>query len=316
MLVVACGASGQRPAEGSDEKTEQQATPSTESAPSAPMGQSVAAFEQDSVGFLSAIPLDVSERAKGLITSTPDDTEFARALRVRVTVAQGSKDAGELSRRSKIPVVNGTFQISDLSKLGSRDAPRKGDRKSSFVIDYEEASFKPAAEEFEKSGKKRSPDAISAFAGEYIKEKSYARSFDVASKVAMTRSGDCTEHAVLTAALLRRFGFDARVVFGIVLVGVSGPDLGPDVRAFGHAWVERHDRSGWRIVDAALGGAECTTGRSLPTVCGVPDGVARRLAYLPMNLLKDESASYGRALMDEVGVESVVALEVDANGTR
>jgi hypothetical protein len=280
------------------------------------MGQSIAAFEQDSVGFLSAIPLDVSERAKSLIATTPDDAEFARALRVRVTVAQGSKDAGELSRRSKIPLVNGTFQISDLSKLGSRDAPKKGDRKSSFVIDYDEASFKPAAEEFEKSGKKRSPDAISTFAGEYIREKSYARSFDVASKVAMTRSGDCTEHAVLTAALLRRFGFDARVVFGIVLVGVSGPELGTDVRAFGHAWVERHDRGGWRIVDAALGGAECTTGKSLPTVCGVPDGVARRLAYLPMNVLRDESASFGRALMDEVGVESVVALEVDTNGTR
>jgi hypothetical protein len=280
------------------------------------VGQSVAAFEQDSVGFLSAIPLDVSERAKGLIAETPDDAAFTRSLRVRVTVAAGSKDAGELSRRSKIPVVNGTFQISDLSKLGSRDNPKKGDRKSSFVIDYEEPSFKPALEELEKSGKGRSPDAISSFAGEYIHEKSYARSFDVASKVATTRSGDCTEHAVLTAALLRRSGFDARVVFGIVLVGVSGPDLDPEVRAFGHAWVERHERGGWRIVDAALGGAECTTGKSLPTVCGVPAGVARRLAYLPMNVLKDESASYGRAMMDEVGVESVVAIEVDANGTR
>jgi hypothetical protein len=43
----------------------------------------------------------------------------------------------------------------------------------------------------------------------------------------------------------------------------------------------------------------------------LPPGVKVRLAYLPINVLRDESASFGRALMDQTGVETIVQLNVD-----
>jgi hypothetical protein len=258
--------------------------------------------------FMSSIPVQVSPRARELVTRSTTDDEFARALRVRVEVMQAYKDLGELSRRTHIPLVNGVFQLSDLSRLGSHEAPSKRDRASSFVVDYAEARFGDAARELEESGDAHSPAAVAAFADRYISEKTYVHSFDVASRVALTHAGDCTEHAVFTTALLRRFGFTARVVLGIVLVGVSEHSAEPKVLAFGHAWVERYDHDRWSIVDTALGrgydaGAAATR--------GLPADASVRLAYLPINVMKDESASYARTLMDQVGVDSVLGVEID-----
>jgi hypothetical protein len=267
-------------------------------------------------GFLSSIPTRVSDRAKAMIATSSGDEDFGRTLRVRLDVMRGYKRIGELSRRSKLPLVNGTFQIADLSQLGSRDTPTKADRASSFVIDYEEQSLTLPAGELEKAGSVRDPGKIARFVGDYIGDKTYARSFDVASRVATTRSGDCTEHAVLTAALLRRFGFDARVILGIVLVGVTGGKNAPTLNAFGHAWVEHYDQGRWHIVDAALGGPECATSSVSPTVCGVPAGRTRRLAYLPINAVKDESISYSRALMDQPGVDGILRVDVDVAAAK
>jgi hypothetical protein len=268
-------------------------------------------FQPDEALFLSAIPLRVSEGVKDLIVASKTDTEFASALRVRLAVMRSYKDLGELSRRAKLPVINGTFQISDLSHLGSRDTPTKHDQASSFLIDYGEASFSAPVAELERSGQAGSPDAIASFAGRYISEKTYSHSFDIASRVATSHAGDCTEHAVFTAALLRRFGFKARVVLGIVLVGVAAPGNEPRLSAFGHAWVERYGGGQWQIVDAALGHGDGPSDPARPTVTAPPAEASVRLVYLPINLLKDESPSYARALMNEVGTESVTGLEVE-----
>jgi hypothetical protein len=262
-------------------------------------------------GFLSSLPIRSSGRVRALISTSASDEEFGRSLRVRLDVMRSYKAVGELSRRSRLPVINGMFQISDLSLLGSRDPPTRANRESSFVIDYREQSLELPAAELEKASGTSTPRKIARFVGDYITEKSYARSFDVASRVASTRSGDCTEHAVLTAALLRRFGFDARVILGIVLVGVASGDAAPTLKAFGHAWVEHHDQGRWWIVDAALGGPECATSSAPSTVCGIPAGATRRLAYLPINAIKNETASFSRALLDEPGVDSVLGVEVD-----
>jgi hypothetical protein len=264
--------------------------------------------------FLSAIPIRASERARGLVVKSASDDDWARGLRVRVEIMAAYKDLGELSRRAKLPVVNGTFQISDLSTLGSRDRPTKRDQASSFVIDFEEASFKAPVAELEQSGRTGSPEAIATFAEAYISEKTYAHSFDIASRVATSRAGDCTEHAVFTTALLRRFGFKARVVFGIVLVGLVDAGSEGQILAFGHAWVERYADGRWQIVDTALGRPASASGGGRATVSSGPAGGDLRLVYLPINVMKDETASYARALMDQVGVESVVGLEVDASG--
>jgi hypothetical protein len=289
------------------------ATPAPAASAHETHGSAAGAHEKINLGpevFMSSIPVEVTPRARELVAHSATDDDFARALRVRVEVMHAYKNLGELSRRTHVPLVNGIFQLSDLSHLGSREAPSKRDRASTFVVDFDEARFGDAAHELEQSGDSPSPATVAAFADHYISEKTYVHSFDVASRVATTHAGDCTEHAVFTTALLRRFGFTARVVLGIVLVGVSQGEHEPKVLAFGHAWVERYEHGGWRIVDTALGRGY-DTDPSAAAARGLPPDAKLRLAYLPINVMKDESASYARTLMDQVGVDSVLGVEVD-----
>jgi hypothetical protein len=313
LLLAACGAGAKNAPAAESAPSEAAPTDSPPAQASAPSATDQAFGPAETV-FLSTIPASVSQGAKSLAGQSASDADFARALRVRILVMEGYRDLGELTRRSKVPLVNGTFQLSDLSQLGTRDKPSVRDQKSSFVIDFDEPSFSAPAAELERSGKAKSASAISAFAGEYISEKTYAHSFDVASRVAEKRAGDCTEHAVFTTALLRRFGFKARVVLGIVLVGVSGGKLEPQVLAFGHAWVELHENGRWRIVDTALGQPDGDTNADRAAMSELPPDAKVRLAYLPINVLRDESASFGRALMDQTGVETIVQVDVDVAG--
>jgi len=58
--------------------------------------------------------------------------------------------------------------------------------------------------------------------------------------------GDCGEHAVLLAALLRAENIPARVVLGLVY-------FGPENGFVGHAWVMAHDGAQWIFCDPAFG---------------------------------------------------------------
>ena len=49
--------------------------------------------------------------------------------------------------------------------------------------------------------------AIESFVHEALTQKDFSTAFATAAEVARSRSGDCTEHAVLTAALCRAQGF-------------------------------------------------------------------------------------------------------------
>jgi hypothetical protein len=118
----------------------------------------------------------------------------------------------------------------------------------------------------------------------YIQAKRH-RSFDIASTVARRREGDCTEHAVLLTALARLHGHAARVVLGLVLVRIEGQPP----RAFGHAWVERHDGKAWRPADAALPLGE------LKKLAG-PRRV--RVSYLPIRVVKREDAGFASDLIE------------------
>jgi len=68
-----------------------------------------------------------------------------------------------------------------------------------------------------------------------------------ALEVVRGREGDCTEHAVLAAALCRAVGLPARVTTGLAYL--------PARNAFGpHAWVQVHIGGRWFSLDAALAG--------------------------------------------------------------
>jgi transglutaminase-like putative cysteine protease len=114
---------------------------------------------------------------------------------------------------------------------------------------------------------------LAEFVDSFIITKDLLREYDPASVVARRREGDCSEHAVLLAALGRSFGFATRVVHGVVII-----DAIEHVAAEGHAWVEWSDGPVWLPADAAL-----------------PAGL--HPIYVPLQILKDESPAYGRHLL-------------------
>jgi transglutaminase-like putative cysteine protease len=92
---------------------------------------------------------------------------------------------------------------------------------------------------------------IEHFVADYIEEKSFSVGYASALEVLHSRQGDCTEHALLTAALCRAAGIPADVIFGLVYV----PEFENQKHLFGgHAWTRVYLDGKWYSLDAALGG--------------------------------------------------------------
>ncbi len=78
-----------------------------------------------------------------------------------------------------------------------------------------------------------------------ITKRDYTQAFATAAEVVQSGAGDCTEHAVLLAALTRARGIPSRVAIGLVYM--------PDHQAFGyHMWNEVFIQERWIPVDATL----------------------------------------------------------------
>ena len=146
---------------------------------------------------------------------------------------------------------------------------------STWVVDYDDASVQALLTQGEVAP---TPTSLERLVFEHVSNKSYSRAFDLASRVAATREGDCTEHAVLLAALARASGFPARVVFGNLILEQDG-----DLSAYGHAWVEIHNGDSWQIRDATL---------------PLAASAAQRSRYLPLGTMADEGPAYALSLVE------------------
>ncbi len=79
-----------------------------------------------------------------------------------------------------------------------------------------------------------------------LTKKDFSTAMASAGEVAKTLQGDCTEHAVLLAAMLRAKGIPSRVAVGLVYVD--------SLSAFGgHMWTEANLNGKWIPLDATLG---------------------------------------------------------------
>lgn len=92
---------------------------------------------------------------------------------------------------------------------------------------------------------------IEAFVADYISNRSLSVGYASAIEVLENRQGDCTEFALLTAALARAAGIPARVVFGIVYV--KDEFEGRSNFFGGHAWTQVFVGENWYSLDAAFG---------------------------------------------------------------
>jgi hypothetical protein len=87
---------------------------------------------------------------------------------------------------------------------------------------------------------------IENFVKGYITKKDMSVGYASAADVALTRQGDCTEHAVLATAMCRAVGIPARVVCGLVYVDA----MGAKKNVFGaHMWAEVFLDGKWYPID-------------------------------------------------------------------
>ena len=91
-----------------------------------------------------------------------------------------------------------------------------------------------------------------AFVREHIRRKDLSIGYATALETLASKQGDCTEHAVLVAAMCRALGIPARMACGIVLIPGSKDLFGP------HAWVEAFIGGKWVGLDAAMKGYDAT----------------------------------------------------------
>lgn len=136
------------------------------------------------------------------------------------------------------------------------DAPAgpKGERpavKRSSMIDGEDdrivALARRAVGETETGQAKA--EAMRRFVYNYVDDKNLGVAMATASEVARTSSGDCTEHAVLLAAMLRAESIPSRVVTGLVYAdGFVG-----ERQIFGyHMWTQAWIDGRWIDLDATI----------------------------------------------------------------
>jgi len=81
-----------------------------------------------------------------------------------------------------------------------------------------------------------------------MKIQNFSEAMATADHVARTLEGDCTEYAMLTAAMCRAVGVPSRTALGLVYVDTaSGPVVGY------HMWTEVYVQGQWLGLDATLG---------------------------------------------------------------
>ncbi len=134
---------------------------------------------------------------------------------------------------------------------GNPDAPREipaeADQRPSNMIQSDDPTVVRLAREAvgDETDPWRKAVALEQFVHDYVTEKDYSQAFATAAEVAREREGDCTEHAVLLAALCRASGIPARVAAGLVY-------LPPRRAFFFHMWTEAYLDGRFIPLDATI----------------------------------------------------------------
>ncbi len=116
--------------------------------------------------------------------------------------------------------------------------------------------------------------ALEQWVPQHITTKDFTVGYADANEVMQSKRGDCTEHSVLLAALMRAANIPSRVCIGLV--------YGDSVNGFAyHMWTEALVDGRWRGFDATLG-----LGRQTATHLKVGDsslkGASAMTAFLPV----------------------------------
>jgi len=141
----------------------------------------------------------------------------------------------------------------------------------------------------------RMADLLRRHVSSFIDKKDLTVGLATASEVVQTRQGDCTEHAVLLAAMARAVGIPARCVGGIVYVSaMTGKKY-----VFGfHMWTQVWLAGQWVDIDGALLQTDCDPSHIVMTI-------------MPLN--EDGMADIAVGILPFIGKTRIEVLETEKN---
>lgn len=171
----------------------------------------------------------------------------------KVTVSGSAKSALPDGPTQKVVPLSDTELELTVTSIkpgdsGDEPAPAPSFLASSRFLDTADENVVALAREG--AGSETDPAKLAVtlekFVHDRLKNKNFSTALATASEVAKELSGDCTEHAVLLAALLRVNGVPSRVVIGFVYADT--------LKGFGgHMWTEAYVNGRWVPLDATLG---------------------------------------------------------------
>jgi hypothetical protein len=163
-------------------------------------------------------------------------------------------------------------------------APQAGDRQANSLIQSDDPTVRAMAQAAAASDLPPTEVAVALerYVNANLTNKNFSQAFATAADVAKSLEGDCTEHAVLLAALCRARDIPARVAAGLVYYEPQG---GVEPGFAYHMWTEVWLADRWVPLDATLGRGSIGGGH-LKLFDSNLDGVGALGAFLPvMNVL-------------------------------
>jgi transglutaminase-like putative cysteine protease len=182
--------------------------------------------------------------------------ELRNGLRLRLSASDGG-DALKFARTDEQRATpDGNAVVVDIAPAAETSAEGQPDPADLRANDWLQSDAPEIVALAKKAvGDSTAPRArmqkLEEFVRGYIRTKDLSVGYASALEVARRPEGDCTEHAVLLAALGRASGIATRVVDGVVYVDSYA---GHEHVFVPHAWAQAFVDGRWRSYDAALHG--------------------------------------------------------------
>jgi hypothetical protein len=200
---------------------------------------------------------------RSMVSLAKPSPELLTARHARIAVRSTNGDAlvfpASGAQRFEANPAGGLFVDIDVGRTSLVTAEELADARylaSSILIDAKDPAVIDLALRAVSSARlnETSPvtdraEALRAFVMRFIIHKDLATAFAGASAVAQSKAGDCSEHAVLLAALLRAQGIPSRVASGMVYAEEFAGKR--DVFAW-HMWTQAQVDGAWIDLDATL----------------------------------------------------------------
>lgn len=198
---------------------------------------------------------DLLERTVVKAPVVLDPATRTHGVRYRVGVL-GSDDApmpNTAEQRSRQEGKQWVVEVDPTPAYSDRRAPRDSERRANRWLESDDPEIigQARAHTRDVEGAAAKMHALERFVAEHISNKSLRVGYASALETLHAQEGDCTEHAVLLAALGRAVGIPTRVVNGLAYADAFA---GHERVFVPHAWVQAWVGGQWRSFDAALRG--------------------------------------------------------------